>query len=1069
MIWWKHNPLWLIMGLLITGLLLFTADRLADQHEKVQKDFFHAQVADLAKISESTLVGKLQQYDDVLLVLRNMYVDDPKRITENISLLRNGPLSDREILVVLVDREGYLSYTDTHNVKPRMYLGDRTYFRYFADGGKDCFYIDEPVFGRVTKRYSIPLVRPLYDKQGNFSGVVAFSVRQDSLADFKTLLELSGDTTVTVVVKSGAVAGRSRDLDKFQGTKLSQELLEPLLKAREGIFSSRATLDGVERIIAFQHVYYNEKASLIVYVEASLEKVMSQIFYQRTLLIWGTGFISFIIMALIVFYLKNKEIMQRLIDILRKSKEQEYEILTNTSLDGFLITDGTGRFLDTNDTFCKMIGWSREELLCLNETDIEVVRLPEQIVEHFPAIIENGYDRFKSRYQCKDGIFIDIEVSAQYLKESGGCFFTFIRDITESNRIEKALTKSEERFREISENMADWIWEVDSSGRYSFCSEKVEKILGYSSDEMIGKTPFDFMPPTEAEKIGKIFIKNVDRKEPIKDLENWNISKDGRQICLLTNAIPILSKNGDLLGYRGIDKNITDKKKAELAKKESEARYRSMMESITDQLYICSPDYTIEYMNPAMLKHFGRDATGETCHQVLHNLDTRCDWCVFDEVKQGEKTIETTITSPLDGRTYRITNMPIQNTNGTVSKMSLYRDITDYLEAVAEKNKAQTQLLQAQKMESIGTLAGGIAHDFNNILYPIIGFAQLSINELPENHPVKENLEDILTGAKRAGELVKQILKFSRQAGPEYQSIQIQPVIEEALKLLRSTIPANIDIQHELYKDARYIFGDATEIYEIIMNLCTNAYHAMEETGGTLKVSLYEKTPDSRLDLPPGEYCCLSISDTGTGIAYDVIDNIFEPYFTTKELGKGTGLGLSVVHGIVKNCKGDIIVESKPDKGTTFFIYLPLISERIKSDHIHTTDKQKTGGNENILFVDDEKSIVKLGTRILERLGYNVTGKINCIEALELFRTMPEAFDLVITDMAMPSLSGVEFAKKLIEIRPDIPIIICTGFSEKLDQEIARSIGIRAYLRKPIIMDDLCSKVREMLDHDTKG
>jgi CheY-like chemotaxis protein len=513
------------------------------------------------------------------------------------------------------------------------------------------------------------------------------------------------------------------------------------------------------------------------------------------------------------------------------------------------------------------------------------------------------------------------------------------------------------------------------------------------------------------------------------------------------------------------DKDFLEQVVAERTRelRDSEFKYRSMMESITDQLYICSQEFIVEYMNPAMINRLGRDATGETCYRALHDQDHRCDGCAFDEVLKG-KTIETTITSPLDNRTYRVTNMPVHHTDGTISKMSIYRDITPYLEAVVQKDKAQAQLLQAQKMESIGTLAGGIAHDFNNILSPIIGFAEMSIEDLPENHPIRENLEDILQGAKRARDLVKQILLFSSQKILDYTAIRIQPVVKEALKLLRASIPANIDIQHDLNEDSDYILGDTTEVHEIIMNLCTNAYHAMEETGGTLKISLNKTKPDSKLNLPSGEYCCLSVGDSGTGISPEIMDTIFEPYFTTKKLGKGTGLGLSVIHGIVKNYKGAITVESRLGKGTVFYTYLPLVSNPIKIADTHTLNKEGICGDEKILFVDDEEPIVKLGIRVLEKFGYNVTGKTSCVEALALFETAPDTFDLVITDMAMPRMIGTKFAEKLIKIRPDIPIIICTGFSDKLDHETAKALGIKDYLHKPILINDLSSKVRNVLD-----
>ncbi len=395
-------------------------------------------------------------------------------------------------------------------------------------------------------------------------------------------------------------------------------------------------------------------------------------------------------------------------------------------------------------------------------------------------------------------------------------------------------------------------------------------------------------------------------------------------------------------------------------------------------------------------------------------------------------------------------------------------DITDQKLAREEKIQLERKYRQSQKMESIGTLAGGIAHDFNNILYPIIGFTELSMQDLPKTHEVQENLQDILDGAKRARDLVKQILMFARQEKQALKPIVLKPVVEEALKLLRSSIPANIDIQSHLYDQDDYVMCDATEIHEIVMNLCTNAYHSMEENGGTIIVRLNKQNPSPDLNLSSGEYICLSVCDSGVGIPKEIIDKIFEPYLTTKELGKGSGLGLSVVHGIVANYKGNIAVESSPDKGSVFNVFLPVTIQARKFEQ-KLIKNNSLDGTEHILFVDDEASIVKLAIRILERLGYTVTGKESSIEALELFKEKPDEFDLVITDMAMPMLTGAELAKQIIKIQPDIPIIICTGFSERMDSQTAKSLGIKEYIKKPILTDELTSKIKEVLNQSSKG
>ncbi|MCD4677969.1 MAG: response regulator, partial [Desulfobacula sp.] len=374
---------------------------------------------------------------------------------------------------------------------------------------------------------------------------------------------------------------------------------------------------------------------------------------------------------------------------------------------------------------------------------------------------------------------------------------------------------------------------------------------------------------------------------------------------------------------------------------------------------------------------------------------------------------------------------------------------------------------QSQKMESVGTLAGGIAHDFNNILFPIVGHTEMLIDDVPEDSPFQESLNEIYSSALRARDLVKQILTFSRQENRDLKLMKMQPIIKEALKLIRSTIPTTIEIKQNISSDCGAIKADPTQIHQIIMNLATNAYHAMEETGGVLKLSLKQielKEPDLiNFEMTPGVYACLTVADSGKGMDKDLTQIIFEPFFTTKEKGKGTGMGLSVVHGIVNSLGGAVKVYSEPEKGTEFYVYLPIA----KTIHEQLLPKMKesiTGGTERILLVDDEEGIISMEKQVLERLGYQVTSHTSSINALEAFLTNPDKFDLVITDMAMPNMAGDKLSAELVRIRPDIPVLLCTGFSETMSEEKAALLGIKGFLLKPIVMRDLSQNIRDVLD-----
>jgi len=372
-------------------------------------------------------------------------------------------------------------------------------------------------------------------------------------------------------------------------------------------------------------------------------------------------------------------------------------------------------------------------------------------------------------------------------------------------------------------------------------------------------------------------------------------------------------------------------------------------------------------------------------------------------------------------------------------------------------------------MESIGTLAGGVAHDFNNILSIIIGNAELALNDIPNRNSSHKNIKEIKTASLRAKDIIKQLLSFSRKMEHEKKPIDIANVVKESLQLIRSSVPSSIEIIDNIPEVCETIFADATQIHQVLINLCTNAAHSMEEKGGILKVNLRKflfttESEKSHKDLAFGKYLELTISDTGSGIDPKTSKKIFDPYFTTKEIGKGTGMGLSVVHGIVKNHKGEIFVKSALGKGSTFTIVFPIIAEYPQGHKSVMLEKSNPVGDETILFVDDEESLVDMTKTMLEKLGYSVQVTIDPLKALSIFKADPSRFDLVISDMTMPGMSGVILSENLKNIKKDIPIIICTGHSSLIDEENAKDIGISAFAMKPITMSEIAKLIRDVLD-----
>ncbi len=407
------------------------------------------------------------------------------------------------------------------------------------------------------------------------------------------------------------------------------------------------------------------------------------------------------------------------------------------------------------------------------------------------------------------------------------------------------------------------------------------------------------------------------------------------------------------------------------------------------------------------------------------------------------------------------------NYNGAIAGII---DLTERRNAELERNKLQARLAQAQKMESIGNLAGGIAHDFNNILTSIIGFTELALEDIEKNSPVEDSLQEIFAAGKRAKKVISQILAFARQSEVTTKPIQVNTIIIEVLELIRSTIPTTIEIRQRL-ESSSHIMGNTTQLHQVIMNLCSNAAQAMSDYGGVLKVTLNDVTIDDaprwrQIGLKPGDYIEITVSDTGRGIHPDIIDVIFEPYFTTKAQGEGSGMGLAMVNGIVESYGGKASVKSTPGQGARFCIHLPVT--RKASDQKPYTPEEAPGGDERILFIDDEPAIIRLSCRMLERLGYTMTTLTSSTEALAMFRKSPDRFDLVITDLTMPLMTGDALTRKLLKIRPDIPIILCTGYSEKISPEQAKEIGIRAFVRKPVSKTEMATTIRKVLDGDNQ-
>ncbi len=683
--------------------------------------------------------------------------------------------------------------------------------------------------------------------------------------------------------------------------------------------------------------------------------------------------------------------------------------------------------------------------------------------------------------------------------------------------VRKTIEERDAKNSLILSSIGEGVIGLDIKGRVTFVNPKASEMLGYTVEEFINcpismvqhSYPDGTEYPPEKNLLCSIIADG--RVHYVDDEIMWH--KDGPSFPVEYTSTPIIN-NGKSTGAVVSFMDISKRKEAEAELK----KLSSVVEQNPISIIITNREGIIEYINPAFTKISGytaEEVIGNTPRKLKSGLELKelyeelwrtitsgRNWKkeIRNKNKNGEIYWESAFIAPIRSQEGNITHfvglledisqrkqieqklkMAHENLEDLVKQRKaqlalkheeLKKETIERLRAYGEKEKLERLLQQSQKMEAIGALAGGIAHDFNNILSAVQGYTELAIMDLSEENQVRECLDQVLDASYRAKELVQQILTFSRKSDQEFKPLQVQLIAKEVIKLLRSSIPATITIKPSIDLECNNVLADPIQIYQVIMNLCTNSYHAMRQSGGILGVSLQQIELDQedlkeKINLKPGTYLKLEISDTGIGITSDIQDKIFEPYFTTKDQGKGTGLGLSVVHGIIANLDGDISVYSEPDIGTTFHVYLPVVEANEQIAQERDTRPLPTG-KERILLVDDDDTIVLMRKRMLEKLGYSVSGLTDSVETLQIFQKTPDKFDLVVSDMTMPKMTGAELTKKILVIRPDMPIILCTGFSELLNEKKATDIGVRKYLTKPVRKIDFATAVRDTLDEDKR-
>lgn len=757
-------------------------------------------------------------------------------------------------------------------------------------------------------------------------------------------------------------------------------------------------------------------------------------------------------------------------DDARRSQEK-YATLYKASPAWLVVsTLGEGRFVEVNDAFCQAMGYSREELVGRTSEELGMWVELKRRQEYKLLMERDGHVRdFSVRFRQKNGEIRDFLWSAESIELDGEpCAMSVLLDVTETKRAHEDLEKSEAQYRNLFDNIHDLVCVHDLEGRLINVNPIATTVLGYDRKEFLSLKLPDLIPEKHKSDFYDRYMKAIMNGGYAEGIMQM-IAKDG-EIHFIEFRNRLIEPEGEGEPYvAGLARDITERIRTASALKESEDLFRSIFENSRDAIFITGPDARFVRVNQAAVELTGysrKELLAMTVGDLGADTDLEAYLRYFDKIMAGETVVGQAELKPKSGPA-----IPIEFINTSITlqgKPYMHSTARD----ISERLRLEMQNRQAQKMEAVGTLAGGIAHDFNNVLSAVMGYIELTLLEVSPKGEPSEYLQNALASCRRAQMLVKQILSFSRQNKAQMKPLALAPLLKEDLKLLRATIPTTVEIKINEPLAAGIVIADPVQLHQVLLNLCTNAAQAMELTGGELSVGLQKVTIEGKrseryVDLVPGEYLRLEIEDTGPGIPPENLSRLFDPFFTTKEEGKGSGMGLAVVHGIVRQHAGTVTVYSQPGQGTIFHIYLPLSREKGVVDSKTASGKEidaLPGGNERIMIVDDEPAIAEVTSTILKRLGYEVRAFQSPQEAKAAFAEDPSAFDLVLTDFTMPKMTGAQLAVELLSQRPDLPIIIASGFTSQMDDEMAKKLGIRRFILKPLDRKALAVAVREVLD-----
>ena len=988
------------------------------------------------------------------------------------------------------DADGQLIFSSDPAIE-NISIADRSYFQKIIEKPQKGLFFSETFQAKTGQTLTMVAYCAVFGDTGEFRGIIATPI---DLRFFESLFAKMD------VGSQGMVSIRRSDTSKLvvrwpeipSGLNKEARDIPPQQQIEAGISGGviryTGRTDGVDRIFAFQCI---PNFPFYVLVGRAVSEQFAG-WYKVATITSALTFVGLLIIGIVLFQLKKGE--QRL----RLSEVRYLGIVDSQH-------DAVCRW--SPDTTLTFVNTKYSELYDVAGSGLIGKRWVEFIPENERKAILDMYSSpeawskshsIERRIQLHDGTVRFVHwVNIPVLNEKGQWieFQSIGRDITEIKQVAASLRTSQERYQsfirqsheavyciefdhpiDITLPVEEQITLIYANAYIGECNQAMAAMHGaLSPDNLTGQRLREVHGSRNILEHQEIFRKFIESGYHVYNFLAKEALADGSILYFQGNKTGMV-ENGKLVRIWATQLDITEQRKAERALTESQKLLGTVLNAIPVRVFW--KDSNLRYLgcNTAFAQDAGftgeKDLVGKDDYaMVWHDQAELYRADDVDVIENGKTKLlyEESQTTPSGEQIYLLTSkLPLRSTDGSIiGVLGTYLDITQQKRAEEETRILQNQLTQSQKMEAIGTLAGGIAHDFNNILGAITGYTEIVNDYLPPGSIATEYLSKVLQASQRAASLVKQILAFSRQANIERIPLQPSLIVKEVIKLLRPSLPSTITFKLAIDPATSLILADPTQVHQILMNFCTNAFHAMEKTGGTLEIIL-KNTELSKVDLQrnpeiqPGLFVLLSVGDTGSGIGPEIRDKIFNPFFTTKEVGKGTGMGLSIVHGIVTSYGGFITCESELGQGTVFQVYFPAIEEAIEPEN--NAVMVAPSGTERLLLVDDEEMLADLGKTVLERLGYNVTMFTSSLVAFSVFRNQPERFDAVITDQTMPGMTGTELSRQILQIRPDIPIILCTGYSSLVNKEQAKAEGVKGFIDKPMTQQAIATLLRKVLD-----